>query len=118
MLTLMPDHCHFLVELGVNLSLSKAVSRLKAKAAPGLKCTGATWERGFFDHRLRPDDRIAAILRYIVMNPVQSDLVDKADAASWPWLRLSQEESRWFMFNPEQGNSESKASQTVPDWLQ
>ena len=36
----MPDHLHLLVVLGDRLSLAKSISRLKAKASPGLHAAG------------------------------------------------------------------------------
>ena len=52
----MPDHLHLLVVLGGRLPLSKAVSRLKAKASPSFHAAGLEWERGFYDHQLRADE--------------------------------------------------------------
>lgn len=97
-LTVMPDHLHMLVELGERLTLSKAVSRLKAKTAADLRRVDVVWERGFFDHRLRRDDKVEAIVRYIALNPVRAGLVSECDAAGWRWFRLGEEESRWWVW--------------------
>ena len=115
-LTVMPDHVHVLMELDNRLTLSKAVSRLKAKTALDLRLAGAglAWERGFFDHRLRPDDKVAAIVRYIAMNPVRAGLIAEGQAMDWAWLRLGQEESRWF----EWGSVPDEEAVGRPDWLQ
>lgn len=45
-----------------------------------------TWQEGFFDHRLRDDERgeqLSAKINYIRQNPVAAGLC--ADATDWPW---------------------------------
>src|SRR2546421_2562764 len=45
------------------------------------------WQEGFFDHRLRDDERgeqLQAKVNYIRQNPVVAGLC--ADAKEWPWV--------------------------------
>ena len=45
------------------------------------------WQEGYFDHRLRADERgaqVAAKLNYFRQNPVVAGLC--ANAQEWPWV--------------------------------
>jgi hypothetical protein len=45
------------------------------------------WQEGYFDHRLRPDERgtqFSAKLIYIPGNPVAAGLYVRAE--DWPWI--------------------------------
>jgi hypothetical protein len=45
------------------------------------------WQRGYFDHRLRSDERgtqFSAKLNYIRQNPVAAGLCTRAE--DWPWV--------------------------------
>src|SRR5487761_2484043 len=70
---LMPDHLHWLVQLGVHAEIEKVVGRVKSLIARRLD--GGVWQTGFYDHALRKDEDIAAVARYIVANPVRAGLV-------------------------------------------
>ena len=90
----MPDHVHLLIELGAKLSLEKAVSRLKAKTSAGLRAVCLTWERGFFDHRLRAADDILGVFLYIYLNPYRAGLCERTDP--WPWFQCHPDDWAWF----------------------
>jgi len=90
---LMPDHVHWLLQLGAQDSLSAVVSRLKsasaraANRADGRK--GALWSRAYHDHALRTDEDLRTVARYIVGNPMRAGLVARAgDYPFWNavWL--------------------------------
>src|SRR3546814_873444 len=53
---LMPDHAHFLLQLGSNDSLARVVNRIKARSAAAVNRTtgekGALWARAYPDHAL------------------------------------------------------------------
>ena len=54
---------------------------------------GTVWQGGYFDHRLRADERgqqLSAKMNYIRQNPVAAGLCAKAE--DWPW-RI---EHRWI----------------------
>jgi putative transposase len=91
---IMPDHLHLLVVLGERLSLGKAVQRLKAKTSAGLRARGISWERNFFDRRIRPKDDRFAVFRYIYLNPYRAGLLSVADM--WPDYFCRDSEWRWF----------------------
>lgn len=45
---------------------------------------GISWQRDFFDHRLRSNERWEDKAAYIRQNPVRKGLV--ADPAQWLWV--------------------------------
>jgi putative transposase len=75
----MPDHVHFLFQLG-EVELNRVVQRLKAGSGARLNRLigrkGPFWETGFYDHGLRHEEDARSIARYIVGNPVRAKLVD------------------------------------------
>jgi REP element-mobilizing transposase RayT len=90
----LPDHVHLLIALGQRLPLAKAMQRLKAKTSPALRATGLSWERGYFDRQLRPDDDWLSVLLYIYLNPYRAGLVGKHD--QWPHYFCREAEWVWF----------------------
>ena len=109
-ITIMPDHVHGLIVLGQNLSLPQGVARFKAKTHTVLKDVGLKWERGYFDHRIRPEDKLGPIVRYIANNPIRAGLI-AADESRWPWFKLGEAERKWFRWG------EFTAGDELPDWL-
>ena len=88
----MPDHIHFLFQLG-EIDLGKIVQRLKAGSATSLNRLlgrkGQFWESGFYDHGLRHERDARGIARYIVANPLRAKLVERVgDYPFWNaiWL--------------------------------
>jgi putative transposase len=74
----MPDHLHWLVELG-DVDLSRLVLRVKSRSAiafnRALGQSGPLWQKGFHDHALRKEEDLRAIARHVVANPVRAGLV-------------------------------------------
>ena len=94
-MTVMPDHVHLLVTLGDRLTLGKAIARLKSKTCGELQSAKIKWERGFYDRRLRAEDSLAAVLRYVYMNPHRTDppLIHAGiNNAPWPWFYCADKE--------------------------
>jgi REP element-mobilizing transposase RayT len=90
---IIPDHLHWLFQLGERETLSATVKRLKARSAlaiarqvgPGVPI----WQRGFHDHAIRRDQELLAVARYIVANPLRAGLVEHiGDYPLWDaiWL--------------------------------
>lgn len=73
---LMPDHVHWLLQLGENSSLSIIVARMKSISAKKVRETtqhrGPIWYPGFYDRAIRREEDIAAMARYIVANPLRA----------------------------------------------
>jgi REP element-mobilizing transposase RayT len=76
---LMPDHLHWLIQLGDRHSLSEVIRMFKGRSSLAintvLERAGAIWQRGFYDHALRREEDVEDIARYIVANPVRAGLV-------------------------------------------
>lgn len=105
---IMPDHLHLLVSLGERLPLSRCVQRLKAKTGAPLRSASLSWERGYFDHRMRFDDDMAPVFRYLYLNPYRAGLLSLGQR--WTHYRCSAEDWAWFRTQLDQ-------DLPVPDWL-
>lgn len=77
---LMPDHLHWLFQLGDSMSLSTLMKGFKARSAQRvnshLNRRGPLWQKAFYDHAVRKEEDVKAIARYIVANPLRAGLVD------------------------------------------
>ncbi len=87
----MPDHVHWLFELGSSRSLSFVVQRFKARSAVAVNrqrgSQGRIWQSGFYDHRLRDEAELREQARYLVANPVRAGMVDSIEAYPFWWCR-------------------------------
>lgn len=90
---LMPDHAHWLLELGKGERLETSVGRLKAVSARQLNdwrmAHGAVWAAAFHDHALRREEDLLPTARYIIANPVRAGLTRRVgDYPFWNavWL--------------------------------
>jgi putative transposase len=84
---LMPDHLHWMLQLGNSLSLSRVVQQMKSFSAHAAGT--ALWQPGFHDHALRSDEDLQAAARYLVANPLRAGLVHHiGDYPHWDavWL--------------------------------
>ncbi len=71
----MPDHLHWLMQLGSKVDLSSCMRNVKALSAQRLGMP--VWQRGFHDRALRKEDDLPAVARYIVSNPVRAGIVTR-----------------------------------------
>ncbi|SDG68392.1 REP element-mobilizing transposase RayT [Pseudomonas benzenivorans] len=90
---LMPDHAHWLLQLGDKGTLGEVIGRLKSasshNANRALNRTGPLWSKAFHDHALREEEDLQAAARYIVANPLRAGLVSRiGDYPFWNavWL--------------------------------
>jgi len=78
---LMPDHAHWLVQLGEDDPLSLVVNRLKSASARYvnriLQRKGPIWEPAYHDHCLRREEDLRSVARYMIANPVRAGLVQR-----------------------------------------
>ena len=76
---LMPDHAHWLLQLGASDTLSIVVNRVKSASARlvnrSLGKQGSLWQPAFYDHALRSDEDFRSVARYVVANPLRAGLV-------------------------------------------
>jgi putative transposase len=80
LMLLMPDHLHGVIAVPREPGLKTAVSKWKKFLAREHKIS---WQRDFFDHRLRDHRQETEKLSYILMNPVRKGLCERAE--DWPW---------------------------------
>jgi len=86
----MPDHVHWMIELGVGGDLAdvmRSFGRVTARNLNRLQGrSGAVWQKGFYDHQLRDDASRDRHLRYLAENPVRRGYV--ARWQEWPWTAI------------------------------
>ena len=79
---LMPDHLHLLVSFPqTDKRVQTVVSKWKEWTTKTLKIS---WQRDFFEHRLRQEESLSEKADYILLNPVRADLVESAE--DWPYI--------------------------------
>lgn len=78
---LMPDHLHAILAFPREAGLKKLIADWKKYLA---REHGISWQRDFFDHRLRDHHEEGAKLDYILMNPVRRGLCERAE--DWVWV--------------------------------
>lgn len=104
----MPDHLHLLIRLNDKLTLGQAIGRFKAKTRQAVLARGLAWQGNYFEHRLRPDDQVEEVLRYIYLNPYHTKLVSHSE--SYPHFWMCETDAAWFspMLDDER---------PFPEWL-
>ena len=90
---IMPDHLHWLFQLGEVAELSTVIKCLKARTAQDINRRhgrrGSFWQKTFHDHGLRDGEDIRGFARYMVANPLRAGLVENiGDYPHWDaiWL--------------------------------
>ena len=90
---LMPDHLHWLFQLGEQGGIDAVIARFKGVSAKRLnECLGrkgSVWQRGFYDRALRESEDPIKVARYMVGNPLRAGLVSSVEEYShWDarWL--------------------------------
>ncbi len=84
---IMPDHIHWLMQLGDKHKLNNVIKTIKSKAS--IQIGHPIWQSGYYDHAIRKDEDIVNIARYIIVNPIRAGLVKKVgDYPHWDavWL--------------------------------
>jgi putative transposase len=81
LMLLMPDHIHCVVRFPVTESMSAVIRAWKHYLATQ---RGISWQRDFFDHRLRTRESYDEKASYIRQNPVRAGLVKTA--VEWPYI--------------------------------
>jgi putative transposase len=81
---LMPDHIHGVLSFPHDKSMSEVIRNWKRFHT---RVNHVIWQEGYFDHRLRSDERgtqIFAKMNYIRQNPVTAGLCARAE--DWQWV--------------------------------
>lgn len=99
--TIMPDHIHVMFELGERLIPGQLVGKYKAQTKARMTAHRVTWQRDFFEHRLRPEEPGSEYARYIFMNPYRAGLIERR--AVGPWWRAGKVVDFDFMAHLDEG---------------
>jgi REP element-mobilizing transposase RayT len=68
----MPDHLHWLMQLGESTALGQSVRGIKSITTHRLG--QPVWQRGYHDHAVRREEDIKSLARYVIANPVRAGL--------------------------------------------
>jgi len=91
---IMPDHAHLLIELGSCGNLAAVARVFKGRGSAAIRRHGLQWQRGYYDHRMRPHEDRRPVFHYIFMNPYRADLLPAHE--TWPGYYCRPEDWRWF----------------------
>ena len=90
---LMPDHLHWLFQLGEAGTLARVMQRFKGRSARVLNAMNpgktSVWQNGYHDHALRQEEDVRGVARYLAANPLRAGLVAQiGDYSHWDaaWL--------------------------------
>lgn len=79
----MPDHLHWLFQLGSTQLLSSVVRRVKGKSSflvnHARDSSNSVWQPGFHDRAVRKEESLEVLGNYVVHNPVWAGLVENVD---------------------------------------
>jgi len=78
---LMPDHLHALISFPRGADMPKIIANFKELTA---KRAGISWQRDFFDHRIRNPGALRETEGYLSLNPVRRGLVKNPE--DWPYV--------------------------------
>ena len=87
----MPDHCHVVLTLKSEPSISAVVRKVHSlfaahcRRSDGLR--GRVWQRRFYDHVVRDDEDWRTKMAYLHDNPVRAGLVERAIDCPWSSAR-------------------------------
>jgi putative transposase len=80
LILLMPDHLHAIINFPRDPGLQTTLSNWKKYLA---RTANITWQKDFFDHRLRDHHQLTEKTTYILQNPIRRGLCQKIE--DWPW---------------------------------
>ncbi|PKO62234.1 MAG: transposase [Betaproteobacteria bacterium HGW-Betaproteobacteria-18] len=90
---LMPDHLHWLFQLGDVDVLAQVMQSFKGRSARALNAMNlgkrSVWQNGYHDHALRKEEDVRGVARYLAANPLRAGLVAQiGDYSHWDaaWL--------------------------------
>ena len=79
---LMPDHVHLLVCFPPDKILSKVIGLWKRALT---RSDRISWQRNFFEHRIRRTESMQEKWEYILQNPVRAGLIERAQDWAYVW---------------------------------
>jgi nicotinamide-nucleotide amidase len=113
LVVLMPDHLHALLVFPAEKNLRKVIADWKKLLARKI---GIRWQRDFFDHRIREEERLQEKADYILKNPVRAGLIVRAE--DWPYVWLPEQRSGGLrqpaLPEPKKSNPVGRAAPSAP----
>jgi len=79
----LPDHWHVLLSLRGDVTLSSIIGKVCRHARFGWDTDAPQWQKGFHDHRVRENEPVVSIVRYVESNPIRKGLVKMVQ--DWRW---------------------------------
>jgi len=78
---IMPDHLHWLIQVGPQQELSRIINFTKTMSARRInahlnRAGQPLWQRGFHDHAVRAEEDLLSMARYVIANPLRAGLVE------------------------------------------
>ena len=90
----MRDQVHLLIALGERMELAEAVRLFKGRSSVALRRVGLLWQAGYFEHRMRNEEKLLPVFQYIFLNPYHSSLLNADE--KWAGYFCSDEDWAWF----------------------
>jgi putative transposase len=116
-LTVMPDHCHWLLQLGDRLTLGQVVAKFKTLTKSAVATRQLTWQRNYYEHQLRPEESMEDYSLYVFLNPYRALLLP-ADQPWSGWWSGARECLRFAALLDANGSPPKEwIGQLVPAWL-
>ena len=104
----MPDHLHVLFTLGANASLPECLRLFKGRLTPSLRKHHLSWQDGYHEHRMRPDEDRLPVFLYIFLNPYRAKRIPVSE--KWPGYFCVAEDWAWFC-------GLTNSDTPFPEWL-
>ena len=79
----MPDHVHLLLQDSDIVSFIRKTKGRLTTESRRLEPERKLWQRSFYDHAIRTDEKMIDVARYIFENPVRAKMV--TSASDYPW---------------------------------
>ncbi len=88
-IVVMPDHIHAVIQLRSQQTLSRLMQSFKSFTAKEINTqlgrSGSFWQKTYYEHGIRQDESLNAIIQYCYENPVRRGLV--SSARDYPYWR-------------------------------
>ena len=75
---IMPNHIHWLIQLGYKQTLSEVVKSFKGRCSKSIRDNTnihQLWQRNYYDHLIRDEEDLIINARYIIANPLRANIV-------------------------------------------
>ncbi|MBH0057871.1 transposase [Pseudoalteromonas sp. SWXJZ94C] len=75
---IMPNHIHWLIQLGEKQTLCEVVKSFKGRCSKSIRDNTnikQLWQRNYYDHLIRDEEDLINNARYIIANPLRANIV-------------------------------------------